>query len=157
VGGQSTHTADEPSGEESAEPVLGDARSRSGDEPDTPDSVRVPGLVMLQVLQDGHGPHGMADEHDMAGGRRCVDDGIEVTGELPEGVAEGAPATGAAVSALVVRDYADVRVTRCQMACLALPTVTVAQKSVQENHRHICDFGTNLPRSQGKPVGCGYG
>jgi hypothetical protein len=53
----------------------------------------------------------MADEHDAAGGCRCLDDGVEVTGELREGVAEGAAATGAAVSALVVGDDADVRVT----------------------------------------------
>src|ERR1700681_1836327 len=112
---------------------------------------------MLQVLQDGHGPHGMADEHDMAGGCGRVDDRVEVTGEVPEGVAEGAAATGAAVSALVVCDYADVGVTRCQMICLAPPTVAVAQESVQQNHRHIPDFGTNLSRHQGKPIGCGDG
>jgi hypothetical protein len=76
---------------------------------------------------------------------------------LPEGVAEGAAATGAAVSALVVGDDPDVGVTRCQMICLAPPTVAVAQESVQENHRHICDFGTNLSRRQGKAVGCGDG
>ena len=157
MGGQSTRTAGEPSSQQSAEPVPGDVRSRSGDEPDSGDSVRVTGLVMLQVLQDGHGPHGMADEHDVAGRCRRVDDGVEVTGELPEGVAEGAAATGAAVSALVVGDYADVRVTRCQMTCLAPPTVPVAQESVQENHRQIRDFGTNLSRHQGKPVGCGDG
>lgn len=109
---------------------------------------------MLQVLQDGHGPHGMADEHDVAGGRRRVDDGVEVTGELPEGVAEGAAATGAAVSALVVSDYPDVGVTRCQMTCLAPPTARVAQQSMQKNHRQIRDFGTNLSCRQGKPVGC---
>jgi hypothetical protein len=110
---------------------------------------------MLQVLQDGHGPHGMADEHEVAGRRRCVDDGVEVTGELAEGVAQDAAATGVAVSALVVGDYADVRVTRCQMTCLAPPTVRVAQESVQENHRHIRDFGTDLSRHQGKPIGGG--
>jgi hypothetical protein len=27
--------------------------------------------------------------------------------------------------------------------------------AVQQNHRQIRDFGTNLPRHQGKPVGCG--
>ena len=80
---------------------------------------------------------------------------VSRSGELPEGVAEGAAATGAAVSALVVGDYTDVRVTRCQMTCLAPPTVPVAQESVQENHRQIRDFGTNLSRHQGKPVGCG--
>jgi hypothetical protein len=36
-------------------------------------------------------------------------------------------------------------------------TVPVAQESVQENHRHIRDFGTNLSRHQRKPVGCGDG
>jgi hypothetical protein len=61
------------------------------------------------------------------------------------------------MSALVVGDYADVRVTRSQMTCLAPPTVPVAQESVQENHRHIRDFGTNLSRHQGKPVGRGDG
>ena len=157
MGGQRARTAGEPCAEESAEPVPGDVRSRSGDQPDSPDSVRVTGLVMLQILQDGHGPHRMADEHDMAAGRRRVDDGVEVTGELPEGVAQGAAATGVAVSALVVGDHADVRVTRCQMICLAAPTVPVAQKSVQENYRHIRDFGTDLSRSQRKPVGCGDG
>jgi hypothetical protein len=40
------------------------------------------------------------------------------------------------------------------MTCLAPPTVPAAQESVQENHRHIRDFGTNLSRHQGKPVGC---
>jgi hypothetical protein len=68
----------------------------------------------------------MADEHDVAGGCGRVDDGVEVTGELPDGAAEGAAATGVAVSALVVGDYPDVRVTRCQMTCLATPTVNVA-------------------------------
>jgi hypothetical protein len=82
---------------------------------------------------------------------------VSRSGELPEGVAEGVAATGAAVSALVVGDYTDVRVTRCQMTCLAPPTVPVAQESVQENHRQIRDFGTNLSRRQGKPVGCGDG
>ena len=90
VSGQSIRTAGERSSQQSAEPVPGDVRSRSGDEPNSLDSVRVTGSVMLQVLQDGHRPHGMADEHDVAGGRRRVDDGVEVTGELPEGVAEGA-------------------------------------------------------------------
>jgi len=156
VGGQGTRTAGKRSSQHSAEPVRGDVGSRSGDEPDSGDSVRVTGLVMLQVLRDGHGPHGMADEHDVTGGCR-VDDGVEVTGELPEGVAEGAPANGAAVSALVVGDYADVRVARCQMTCLPPPTAPVAQESVQENHRQIRDFGTNLSRRQSKQVGCGDG
>ena len=80
VGGQSIRTAGEPRSQQSAEPVPFDVRSRSGDEPDSRDSVRVTGLVMLQVLQDGHGPHGMADEHNVAGGCRRVDDGVEVTG-----------------------------------------------------------------------------
>jgi hypothetical protein len=92
-----------------------------------------------------------------AGGCRRVDDGVEVTGELSEGVAESAAATGAAVSALVVGDDADVGVTRCQMICLATPTVPVAQQSMQENHRQIGDFGTSLSRHEGKPVGCGDG
>ena len=104
AGGQRTRTAGEGSSQQSAEPVPGDVRSHSGDEPDSHDSVRVTGMVMLQVLQDGHGPHGMADEHDVAGGCRRVDDGVEVTCELPDCAVEGAPATGAAVSALVVGD-----------------------------------------------------
>jgi len=157
AGSQSTRAAGERSRQQSAKPVPGDVRSRSRDEPDPRDSVRVTGLVMLQVLQDGHGPHGMADKHQVAGGRRRVDDGVEVTGELPEGVAKDAAATGTAVSALVVRDYPNVRVTRCQMTCLAPPTVPVAHESVQENHRHIRDFRTNLSRHQAKPVGCGDG
>src|SRR6185312_1108514 len=74
TGCQSTRTAGERSSEQSAEPASGDVCSRSGDKPDSCDSVRVTGLVMLQVLQDGHGPHGMADEHDAAGGCRCLDD-----------------------------------------------------------------------------------
>lgn len=41
------------------------------------------------------------------------------------------------------------------MTYLALPTIPVAQESMQENHRQIRDFGTNLSRRQGKPVGCG--
>ena len=90
VGGQRTRTPGERGGQQSAQPVAGDVGGRRGDEPDSGDSVRVTGVVMLQVLQDGHGPHGMADEHDVAGGCRRVDDGVEVTGELPEGVAEGA-------------------------------------------------------------------
>ena len=155
--GQRTGTAGERSSQQSGKPIPGDVRSRSRDEPNSHDSVRVTGLVMLQVLQDGHGPHGMADEHDVAVGCRRVDDGVEVTGELPDCATEGAPATGATVSALVVGDYADVRVARCQMTCLAPPTAPVAQESVQENHRQIRNFGTNLSRRQGKPVGCDDG
>src|SRR5262249_41634673 len=103
--------------------------------PDSGDSVDVSGLLVLQVLQDGHRPHGMADEHDLAAGRGRVDDGVEVTGQLPQGVAACAPSTGAAVSALVVGDYADVGMARCQMTGLALPTAAVAHESVQEYHR----------------------
>jgi hypothetical protein len=45
----------------------------------------------------------------------------------------------------------DMRVSRTGV------TVPVAQESVQENHRHIRDFGTNLSRREGKTVGCGDG
>lgn len=93
MGRESTSSDGERTSQQSAEPMPGNVPSRSGDEPDSDDSFRGTRLMMLQVLQDGHGPHGMAHEHDMAGGCRRVDHGVEVTGELPDCVAEGAAAT----------------------------------------------------------------
>ena len=84
-----------------AEGDLGQPTGRGRDQGDADDPLAEQLGVLLGQRHDRHAAHRVADQHDRPGRRGGLEHGEQVAAELVDGGVLVAPATGAAVAALV--------------------------------------------------------
>ncbi|CPU48252.1 Uncharacterised protein [Mycobacteroides abscessus] len=108
--------------------------SRRGNEDRTGNPLSHQVGVVFAKAHHGHAAHRMPDDHDLPGGNLGVDEVGSIRGELTNVDCALGSGVGLAVSTVVERDDAQLRITFVQRAGDVVPGLAVLGPAVQEQH-----------------------